>query len=287
MNALIDGIVIGSLYALIALGPSLIYGLMRVLDIANAAGLVLGAYLGLEVFDAVASIWLGLLAGMAGSAAFGWLLQRFLYRQIIDRGPLVALIASIGVFIAMQEVFRLVFGPYSRSFKADVGIPSISLGGTRVTGIELLILAIGALVLLSTWAVLHHTRLGLAWRATSQDAEIARAMGINAGGVIAAVFVLGYALAAMAGVFLGVQYDTVTPTMGAIPAYKMLAIIVLGGLGSPIGTIAAAMLLGIVETVFAARFGFVIPRDTIAFLALILVLLLRPQGLVAGKARAA
>lgn len=287
MNALIDGIVIGSLYALIALGPSLIYGLMRVLDIANAAGLVLGAYLGLEVFDAVGSIWLGLLAGMAGSAALGWLLQRFLYRQIIDRGPLVALIASIGVFIAMQEVFRLVFGPYSRSFKADVGIPSISLGGTRVTGIELLILSIGALVLLSTWAVLHHTRLGLAWRATSQDAEIARAMGINAGGVIAAVFVLGYALAAMAGVFLGVQYDTVTPTMGAIPAYKMLAIIVLGGLGSPIGTIAAAMLLGIVETVFAARFGFVIPRDTIAFLALILVLLLRPQGLVAGKARAA
>jgi branched-chain amino acid transport system permease protein len=112
-------------------------------------------------------------------------------------------------------------------------------------------------------------------------------MGINTGLVIASVFVLGYALAAMAGVFLGIQYDTVTPTMGAIPAYKMLAIIVLGGLGSPIGTIAAAMLLGIVETLVAAHFGFILPRDTIAFLALILVLLVRPQGLVAGKARAA
>ena len=287
MNVLIDGIVIGSLYALIALGPSLVYGLMRVLDIANAAGLVLGAYLGLEVFDAVGSVWLGLLAGMAASAAFGWLLQRFLYRQMLGRGPLVALIASIGVFIAMQEVFRLVFGPYSRSFKADVGIPAVTIGGTKVTGVELLILAIGALVLISTWAVLHHTRLGLSWRATSQDAETARAMGINTDAVVGSVFLLGYALAAMAGVFLGIQYDTVTPTMGAIPAYKMLAIIVLGGLGSPIGTIAAAMLLGIVETVFAAKFGFVIPRESIAFLALILVLLVRPQGLIAGKARAA
>lgn len=287
MNVLIDGIVIGSLYALIALGPSLVYGLMRVLDIANAAGLVLGAYLGLEVFDAVGSVWLGLLAGMAASAAFGWLLQRFLYRQMLGRGPLVALIASIGVFIAMQEVFRLVFGPYSRSFKADVGIPAVTIGGTKVTGVELLILVIGALVLISTWAVLHHTRLGLSWRATSQDAETASAMGINTDAVVGSVFLLGYALAAMAGVFLGIQYDTVTPTMGAIPAYKMLAIIVLGGLGSPIGTIAAAMLLGIVETVFVAKFGFVIPRDSIAFLALILVLLLRPQGLIAGKARAA
>ena len=287
MNVLIDGIVIGSLYALIALGPSLVYGLMRVLDIANAAGLVLGAYLGLEIFDAVGSVWLGLLAGMAASAAFGWLLQRFLYRQMLGRGPLVALIASIGVFIAMQEVFRLVFGPYSRSFKADVGIPAVTIGGTKVTGVELLILAIGALVLISTWAVLHHTRLGLSWRATSQDAETARAMGINTDAVVGSVFLLGYALAAMAGVFLGIQYDTVTPTMGAIPAYKMLAIIVLGGLGSPIGTIAAAMLLGIVETVFAAKFGFVIPRESIAFLALILVLLVRPQGLIAGKARAA
>jgi branched-chain amino acid transport system permease protein len=287
MGALVDGIVIGSLYALIALGPSLVYGLMRVLDIANAAGLVLGAYLGLEVYDAVGNLWLGLLAGMAASAAFGWLLQRLLYRPILDRGPLVALIASIGVFTAMQEVFRLVFGPYSRSFKASVGIPTVSVAGTKITGVELLILVIGALVLLSTWVVLRHTRLGLSWRATSQDAETAQAMGINTGAVIASVFVLGYALAAMAGVFLGIQYDTVTPTMGAIPAYKMLAIIVLGGLGSPIGTIAAAMLLGIVETLVAARFGFVLPRDTIAFIALILVLLVRPQGLVAGRARAA
>ncbi|HEX6517795.1 MAG TPA: branched-chain amino acid ABC transporter permease [Nocardioidaceae bacterium] len=287
MGALVDGIVIGSLYALIALGPSLVYGLMRVLDIANAAGLVLGAYLGLEVYDAVGNLWLGLLAGMAASAAFGWLLQRLLYRPILDRGPLVALIASIGVFTAMQEVFRLVFGPYSRSFKASVGIPTVSVAGTKITGVELLILVIGALVLLSTWVVLRHTRLGLSWRATSQDAETAQAMGINTGAVIASVFVLGYALAAMAGVFLGIQYDTVTPTMGAIPAYKMLAIIVLGGLGSPIGTIAAAMLLGIVETLVAARFGFVLPRDTIAFIALILVLLVRPQGLVAGRTRAA
>lgn len=287
LPALIDGIVIGSLYALISLGPSLVYGLMRVLDIANAAGLVLGAYLSLLVYTDTGSVWLGLVVGMAASAIFGWLLQKLLYRPILDRGPLVALIASIGVFTAMQEVYRLIFGPYNRSFKADLGIPSVTIAGTKVTGVELAVLVIGALVLVGTWWVLRHTRLGLSWRATSQDAETARSMGINTSTVIGSVFILGYALAAMAGTFLAVQYDTVNPTMGAIPAYKMLAIIVLGGLGSPIGTICAAMLLGIVETLVAARFGFILPRDTIAFLALILVLLVRPQGLVASKARAA
>jgi branched-chain amino acid transport system permease protein len=283
LSSFINGIVLGSLYALIALGPSLIYGILRILDIANVAGLTLGAYTGLKVFDATHSLPAGLVAGMAASAAFGFLLQRYLYRPILGRGPLIPLIASIGMFIAMEEVFRLVFGPYPLDFPAKVPLPTVHIGGAVVTGVELVILIVGVVVLAATWFTLRHTRLGLAWRATSQDRETASSMGINTGLVIAMIFVIGYALAAASGVLLGVNYNTVYPTMGDIPAYKMLAIIVLGGLGNPLGTIAAAMLIGLVETFVVAYVGYVLPRDAVAFIVLIVILLVRPQGLLPAE----
>ena len=183
----------------------------------------------------------------------------------------------------MEEVFRLVFGPYPLDFPASVGLPTVRIAGTIVTGVQLLILIIGMAVLLATWYVLRHTRLGLLWRSTSQDRATAAAMGVNTGSVIAGIFAIGYALAAVSGVLLAVNYNTIYPTMGDIPAYKMLAIIVLGGLGNPLGTIAAAMLIGLVETFVVAYFGFVLPRDAIAFIVLIIVLLARPQGLLPGE----
>jgi branched-chain amino acid transport system permease protein len=283
VSSLINGIVLGSLYALIALGPSLIYGILRILDIANVAGLTLGAYTGLKVYDATHSLLASLIAAMAASALFGFLLQRYLYRPILGRGPLIPLIASIGMFIAMEEVFRLVFGPYPLDFPAHVPLPTIHVGGAVVTGVELAILIVGVVVLVATWFTLRHTRLGLAWRATSQDRETASAMGINTGLVIATIFLIGYALAAASGVLLGVNYNTVYPTMGDIPAYKMLAIIVLGGLGNPLGTIAAAMLIGLVETFVVAYVGYVLPRDAVAFIVLIVILLVRPQGLLPAE----
>jgi branched-chain amino acid transport system permease protein len=273
----------GSLYALIALGPSLIYGLMRILDIANAAGLTLGAYTGLKVWGMTHSLLLGILSGVFAAAAFGLLLQRLLYRPILRRGPLIPLIASIGVFIAMEEVFRLVFGPYPFTFEANIPLPTLNIGDTVVTNVQLLILIVGLAVLVGTWFVLRHTRLGLVWRATSQDQPIAEAMGINTGLVIAAIFFIGYALAAVAGVLLSINYNTVYPLMGDMPAYKMLAIIVLGGLGNPIGTILAAMLIGLVETFVVSYVGFVLPRDAIAFIVLIVILLVRPQGLLPAE----
>lgn len=282
LSSVVQGIVQGSLYALIALGPSLTYGLMRILDVANAAGLALGAYIGLQVFTATGQWWLALIVAAAGGAVLGWLLQRLLYRPILGRGPIVPLVAGIGVFIAAEEVFRLVFGPYNRTFPAVIPLPTLDLAGTRISGVETLIILIGFTVFPATWLLLRRTRLGLAWRATSQDRETAQALGINSGRVIASIFLIGYALAAVGGMLLGVTYNSVYPTMGDIPAYKMLAIIVLGGLGNPLGTVLAAMLIGLLETFLVAYFGFVLPRDAIAFIALILILLVRPQGLLPG-----
>lgn len=281
-SSVVQGVVQGSLYALIALGPSLTYGLLRILDVANAAGLALGAYVGLEAFAMSGQWWIAILAGAGAGAILGWLLQRLLYRPILGRGPIVPLVAGIGVFIAAEEAFRLVFGPYNHTFPAVIPLPTLEIAGSQVTGVETLVMLIGVTVFPGTWWLLRRTSLGLAWRATSQDRETAQAIGINSGRVIASIFLIGYALAAAAGVLIGVTYNAVYPTMGDIPAYKMLAIIVLGGLGNPLGTILAAMLIGLVETFVVAYFGFVLPRDTIAFVALILILLVRPQGMLPG-----
>ncbi len=281
-SSAVHGLVQGSLYALIALGPSLTYGLLRILDVANATSLALGAYVGLEAFSITGQWWLAILAGALAGAVLGWLLQRFLYRPILGRGPIVPLVAGIGVFIAAEEVFRLVFGPYNQAFPATIPLPSLTIAGSRLTGVDLLIVIIGVTVFPATWWLLRRTSLGLAWRATSQDRETAQAIGINSGRVIASIFLIGYALAAVGGVLLGITYNSVYPTMGDVPAYKMLAIIVLGGLGNPLGTILAALLMGLVETFVVAYFGFVLPRDAIAFIALILILLVRPRGLLPG-----
>jgi branched-chain amino acid transport system permease protein len=281
---LVQGVVVGSLYALIALGPSLVYGLMGVLDIASAAALTLGAYLLLVVFQTSGSALLGVAVALAAAGALGWLFQKNLYLPILERGPIVTLVTSIGIYICADELFRLVFGPLQQSLGINVAVPGLSIAGTEVTGINLLIIAIGVGVLLLTWLVLTKTRYGVVWRAVAQDREIASAVGIDSRKVIGGVFVIGYALSALAGILYALKYDSVIPTMGDVPAYKMLAIIILGGLGSPIGTIAAALLIGVVETAVVARFGFVVPRDAIAFAALVLVLLVRPQGLIPSRA---
>lgn len=278
--ALVDGVTVGSLYALLALGPSLVYGLLRVLDVANAAALALGAYIAVILFDRGVPWWLGALAGMAGAAVLGYLLQRLVYRPLLNRGPLVVLVASIGVFIAMQEAFRLIFKPYPRQLPVKVPLPSGTIAGTPVTGVQVLMLILGVVVLVGSWVVLNHTRLGFTWRATAQDRETARAMGINVNRVIAGIFATGYALAALAGVLWAIRYNTIVPTMGEVPAYKMLAIIVLGGLGNPMGTILAAFVIGLAESFVTAQWGYVLPKDTIAFLVLIAILLVRPAGLL-------
>jgi branched-chain amino acid transport system permease protein len=283
VSSLIGGIVIGSLYALMALGSSLVYGLLRILDIANIAGLVLAAYVGQDVYHATHSWVVGLGAGVGAASALGFLLQRLLYRPLLGRSPIVPLIASVGVFIAFKELFRLIWGPYQLSFAADVGLPSFHIGATLVTGVQLLIVGIGMVVLVATWAFINYTRIGLTWRAVAQDQQTSAAMGIRTNVVTAIVFLTGYGLAAVAGVFLAINYNSVTPSMGDIPAYKVLAIIVLGGLGSPLGTIAASLVIGLAETFVASYWGFVLPRDTIAFILLILILLVRPQGLIPAE----
>ncbi len=283
LQQLINGIVIGSVYALIAMGATLVYGILKVLDIANAGAYAIGAYAGLFLYQATGSLPVAFLGAVLFTGLFGVLVQRVLYVPLLDKPPLVPLICSIGLFIFIQDLIRLLAGPHIRAFEAQLPFRGIELPYLSVNAIWIAIMATTAVLLVFLWYMLNRTKLGLAWKSTAQDLEIAKAMGVNVDRVVAFNFLLGYGFAAAAGIMIGMLYNSVFPTMGDMPAYKMLAIIVLGGLGNPLGTVVAGLLIGVVETLVAGYVGFFLPRDAIAFVVLIVILLVRPQGLLGQR----
>ncbi|NIO05636.1 MAG: branched-chain amino acid ABC transporter permease [Proteobacteria bacterium] len=277
-----NGLAIGSVYALIALGLTMVYGVLRILHIAHAGVYALGAYVGLLVFRFIPNFWLALAITMVASSFAGIILQRYLYAPLLALPRIVPLIASIGLFIAMEEIFRLIAGPYILAFPADPGLGGIEWGIVRITNNQFLVFLVTVSLLATLWFVMSKTKLGLAMKATSQDLEIASVMGINTERIIATNFLIGSALAGAAGVLVGVYFNSVYPTMGSIPAYKALAIIVLGGLGSIPGTVLGGLLIGLGETLLLGLINIPFPRDALAFIIMIIILMFRPYGLL-GK----
>jgi branched-chain amino acid transport system permease protein len=275
----VNGITVGSTYALIALGLTMVYGVLRILHIAHAGVFTLGAYVGLYAYGRTGSLPAALAAAMLACAAVGVLVQRWLYRPLLAQPRIVPLIASIGLFIFMEDLFRLLAGPYVLAFQIGAEVRPLQIAGAALTGPQALTLAVTAALLVAVWVLVGKTWLGLGWRAAAQDLPMAEAVGVNAHRVIALNFAFGSALAGAAGVLIGLLYNAVSPTMGSVPAYKALAVIVLGGLGNVWGTVVAGLLLGLVETFMVGIAGGLLPRDSIAFVALILVLLFRPTGL--------
>jgi len=280
---LANGIAIGSVYALISLGLTMVYGILRILHVAHAGIYALGAYVGLFAFHLVGNFWFSLLAGMAGSAVAGLMVERFLYTPLLNRPRIAPLIVSIGLFTAMEEGFRIVAGPHTLTYNAKVGLGDLVLGSFRLTETQVLILLVSFIILIFLWAFLTKTRMGLAMRACAQDADTTSSFGANVSAIIAMNFLIGSAMAGAAGVLIGVYDNQVWPTMGSLPAYKALAIVVLGGLGNIPGTVLASLLVGLAETFFLGVLAIPFPRDAVAFLAMILVLMFKPYGLL-GKA---
>ena len=280
---LANGIAVGSVYALISLGLTMVYGILRILHVAHAGIYTLGAYVGLLAFRLMGDFWLSLLVGMTGSAVAGYLVERLLYMPLLHLPRIAPLIVSIGLFTAMEEGFRIVAGPHTLTYNASIGLGTISLGAFRLTETQVLILLVTFGILIFLWAFLTKTRMGLAMRACAMDAETTSSFGANVSAIIALNFLLGSAMAGAAGVLIGVYDNQVWPTMGSIPAYKALAIVVLGGLGNIPGTVLASFIVGLAETFFIGILAIPFPRDAVAFIAMILVLMFKPYGLL-GKA---
>jgi len=279
---IVNGITIGSIYALIALGLTIAYGVLKILHIAHAGVYAMGAYLGLWVYKLVPNLFVAMLAAMILSGIAGILIERFLYRPMLDKSRIVPLIASIGLFIAMEEGFRIISGPYVKAFPVHFSHKPWIVGSVRISGPQMLVFGVTVVLLVLLWWVLTRTKSGKALRAVSMDREMADAQGVATMRIISMSFFISSALAGAAGVLVGVFYNSVYPTMGDIPAYKALAIIVLGGMGSIPGTVLGAFLIGISETFLIGFVNIPLPRDALAFIVMIAVLMFRPYGLL-GK----
>lgn len=281
---LLVGLVWGCTYAMMALGLTLVYGLLRILHVAQATVFTLGAYVGLLVANHAGSLALAFVAAALAAGVLGPVIYRLVYQPILDKPPFVALVASIGLLIAMEDGFRLVFGPYGLSFAANTWFTTTYAYAGMSLNLVQIWMAVAAVLLLSAFALFAaRTRAGVAWRATVSDPAMAESFGVSVAGVRYLSFLIASVLAGIAGVLVGLLNNLVEPGMGSVISYKGLAIIVLGGLGNVPGTLVASLLLGVVEsfgTVFLDR---LMDRDAIAFLFLIVILMVRPQGLL-GRA---
>lgn len=283
---LINGLMIGSLYALTALGATLIYGILRILDIANAAAYLIGAYVGWYIYLSTGNIILTFLGAILLAGGLGVLLQKTVYSPILAKPQVIAiipLVASVGLFTISNDLVRLIAGPGTKAYNFSFPVESYRIGGLVILPSWILIFALTATLLLILWFILNKTKLGLAWRATAQDSEIARAVGVDTSSAMALSYVLGYGFAAAAGIMVGILYNSITPALGEVPSYKMLAIIVLGGLGNPFGTVIAGIFIGLTEVLASVYTQIPIPKDAIAFVVLIIVLLIKPSGLISQK----
>jgi len=284
MELISQGLVQGSIYALVALGLTLVYGLLRILHVAHASFFTLGGYIGVLVTNATGSLPLAFLIAMLAAGLMGIAMYRLCYEPILKQPPFVALIASIGLYIAFEEVFRIVFGASGLSYQAPPLQEHVQLFGfLNFSLAELMVMASTALIIGILGYLQNKTRVGIACQATVTDPQMAESFGIRLRTVRDLNFFIGSALAAFAGVWVALLNNLVEPTMGSVPSYKGLAIIVLGGMGSVRGTLLAALVLGVIEsfgTIYLSQF---LDRNAIAFAFLILVLMFRPQGLFAKK----
>ena len=280
LQILVDAIVLGCSYALMAVGLNMVYGLLRIIHVAHAALYTLGAYVGLYcLYHFSSSLWLSLIFGAIFSALIGTLMYRIIYNPVLTAPRYVPLIAGAGVFIASQEIFRLLAGPYPYPFNASFKFLSLTHSNLRITETQMLIITFMIGAFLCLYLVINNTNLGMMWRACTQDMELAASSGINVNLIIAVNFMIGSALAGSAGVLMALYRNSVFPTMGAMVSYKAFVVVVLGGFGSIPGAAIAGILLAVAESLLGMVPLFNLPREAIAFLVMVLVLMFKPKGL--------
>ena len=278
LSALVQGVLIGGLYAVTGLGLTLVFGVLRMVNLAHGEMVLLGAYLSFVVCDLTGLDPLLTLPVVAlGGGVGGWALHRFLLARIGEFGPDQLLVATFGIALLLQAVFAQRYGYDPRSLPASYSDAGMTILGVRVQAVYVVVLAVSVVVTAAVWWALERTRWGAMVRASGKDPVVAGAVGIDVRRVQAVVFGIATALAAVGGVMVGLV-ASFTPVSG--PSYLVFgfAVVVLGGIGSVSGTFVAAMAIGIVQTVSTQVFGGGY-RDFIIYAAFLLVLALRPQGL--------
>ncbi len=277
---IINGLIIGGIYALISMGLALVYGILRIIHVAHAGVYVVGAYVGLYTFLLTGSFIFAIFASMTAGAILGVIIQQYVYFPLIKHSPIISLIASIGLFISLEESMRLIFGPYIKSFPKDLFNGEYHIGGLVIGQSQLMVLFTSIASITLIWYVTQKTRFGLALKAVSQDMDIAETLGINSKKIIFTAFAFGSAFAGLAGLLVGAYFNSVFSSMGDVPAYKALAIIVVGGMSNIWGAFWASLLIGLIETLSIGILSIPLPRNSLAFIFMILILLFKPEGIM-------
>lgn len=283
LQQLLNGITIGSVYVLIAIGLTMVYGILELLHFAHGVVYMTGAFTALACMTMFHTNFIvAIIASIIFAGLVGCFIEYFAYRPVRNAPKITALISGIGMTIILENLYRIIYGAQTIAFPSiGYGLKTYNISkNLSITSYQTMIMIVAVVLVIILQVFLKRTKLGLAMRATSMDFDASGMMGINVNKIISLTFFIGSALAGIAGTLVGLYFNSVYPSMGSMPGMKAFAIVVLGGLGSIPGTIIGGLFLGIVESLADGYLGnFIIGKDAFAFIILILVLLFKPSGL--------
>lgn len=319
LQQIINGLTLGSLYAIVALGYTMVYGIIQLINFAHGEVVMFGAMIALAVISAASggglpplmAVLAGVLAAIPTCMALGYLLERIAYRPLRRAPRLAPLITAIGMSIVLQQVAMMIWSRNILAFPQNLPVILYEVAGATVSALQIAIIVVCLAMMAGLAFVVYRTRLGAAMRATAENPEIARLMGVDVDRVIAATFIIGAGLAAVAGLLVGLYYGLAHYTMGATLGMKAFSAAVLGGIGNIPGAMVGGILLGLVEALGAGYIGDLTDlcqygvldsmlqarcadggnlvlfgsnyQDVFAFVVLILVLVFRPSGLLGER----
>ncbi len=319
LQQLINGVTLGSVYAIVALGYTMVYGIVQLINFAHGEVVMIGAMVALSVISALAGsmlpplvvVFAGILCAVPACMAVGFIMERVAYRPLRNAPRLAPLITAIGISIILQQVALMIWSRNPLGFPQIIKNPVFEIAGAHISAVQIVII-LGSLALMGALTLLvFRTRLGIAMRATSENPQVAGLMGVNVNNIISKTFVIGAGLGAMAGVMVGTYYGIAHYTMGALLGMKAFSAAVLGGIGNLAGAMLGGVLLGVVEALGAGYIGEIMDlcqlsgisdtlaarcaqdphlilfgsnyQDVFAFLVLIAVLVFRPSGLLGER----
>ncbi|MCA3238587.1 MAG: branched-chain amino acid ABC transporter permease [Curvibacter sp.] len=297
LQQIINGLVLGSMYALVALGYTMVYGIIGLINFAHGEVLMVGALVSWTVIGILQPLlppWLvliiALLIACALAAALNYSIEKVAYRPLRNSPRLAPLITAIGMSILLQTIAMIIWKPNFKAYPTLLPSTPISIGGASITPTQIMILVVTAITLAALMWLVHGTKLGRAMRATAENPRVAALMGVQPDRVISATFIIGAVLAAIAGVMWASNYGTVQHSMGFLPGLKAFTAAVFGGIGNLAGAVVGGVLLGLIESIGAGYIGDLTGgllgshyADIFAFIVLIVVLTLRPSGLLGER----
>jgi len=283
LSNLISGLSLGSIYALIALGYTMVYGIAKMLNFAHGDIIMVGAFAVIVFINNLGfPMWAGVVLSVVVCVACGVLVERIAYKPLRSSPPLSVLITAIGVSYFLQSLAQLVFGTNQKSFPKFIQMEALQLGQLTIKGESIITLLITFVIMTALTLFINKTKMGKAMRAVSEDRDAATLMGISVNRTITLTFAIGSALASVAGSFYGLTYGFIGPYTGSMPGIKAFVAAVFGGIGSIPGAMLGGILLGIIENMAKAYISTEL-SDAIVFGVLILVLVIKPTGLLGKK----